>query len=280
MSTGQVILLTGCSSGIGRATALEAAARGHRVFATARNRNDLVELERPDRLTTLTLDVTDRASARAAVEEVLTRAGRIDALVNNAGYGHYGAVEDVTPAEWRSQFEVNFFGAVELVQAVLPAMRGAGRGRIVNVSSVAGHLPIPFAAPYCSTKHALGAFSDSLRVEVAPFGIRVVVVEPGPIDTRFTERARAIVAPLLSRPGPYRNLYAGAERAMNGEFQIGSLSADHVARVILRAIESPRPRTRYPVTAMARVLIPVRRLLPDRLLDFLMRRSLRIPAGP
>jgi NAD(P)-dependent dehydrogenase (short-subunit alcohol dehydrogenase family) len=280
VSTGQVILLTGCSSGIGRAAALEAAARGHRVFATARNRNDLVEIEKPDRLEALGLDVTDRASVRAAVQEVLARAGRIDALVNNAGYGHYGAVEDVTPAEWRSQFEVNFFGAVELVQAVLPAMREAGRGTIVNVSSVAGHLPIPFAAPYCSTKHALGAFSDSLRVEVAPFGIRVVVVEPGPIDTRFAERARTIVGPILTRPGPYRDLYKGAERAMNGQFQAGSLPAEHVARVILRAIESSRPRTRYPVTAMARVLIPVRRLLPDRLLDFLMRRSLRIPTGP
>jgi NAD(P)-dependent dehydrogenase (short-subunit alcohol dehydrogenase family) len=277
VSTAQVILLTGCSSGIGRATALEAFARGHRVFATARNRNDLVELERPDRLTALALDVTDRAAIRAAVQDVLARSGRIDALVNNAGYGQYGAVEDVTAAEWRNQFEVNFFGALELIQAVLPSMRQAGRGTIVNVSSVAGRLPIPFAAPYCSTKHALVALSDALRIEVAPFGIRVVLVEPGPIDTRFTERARAIVAPLLARPGPYRSLYAGAERAMNGDFQAGSLPADRVARVILRAIESPRPRTRYPVTAMARVLIPVRRLLPDRVLDFLMRRSLGIP---
>jgi NAD(P)-dependent dehydrogenase (short-subunit alcohol dehydrogenase family) len=278
--TGQVILVTGCSSGIGRATALEAFARGHRVFATARNRNDLVELERTDRLTTLTLDVTDRPSILAAVDEILARAGRVDAVVNNAGYGHYGAVEEITPAEWKSQFEVNFFGAIDVVQAVLPAMRRAGHGTIVNVSSVAGRLPIPFAAAYCSAKHALGALSDSLRVEVAPFGIRVVVVEPGPIDTQFAERARAIVAPLIARPGPYRRLYAGAERAMNGDFQVGSLPPESVARVILRAIESSRPRTRYRVTAMARVLIPVRRLLPDRLMDFLMRRSLRIPSRP
>jgi NAD(P)-dependent dehydrogenase (short-subunit alcohol dehydrogenase family) len=278
--TEQVILVTGCSSGIGRAAALEAVAHGHRVFATARNRNDLVELERPDRLIALALDVTDRASIRTAVEQVLSRAGRIDALVNNAGYGHYGAVEDIPAEGWRDQFDVNFFGAIELIQAVVPAMRQARQGKIVNVSSVAGRLPIPFAAAYCSTKHALEAVSDSLRVELAPFGIRIVVVEPGPIDTRFTERARSIVAPLIRRPGPYRSLYAGAERAMNGEFQAGSLPAAAVAKVIVRAIESPRPRTRYAVTAMAKVLIPVRRFLPDRVLDFLMRRSLRIPPGP
>ncbi len=277
MAAEQVILVTGCSSGIGRATAVEAARRGHRVFATARNRNDLTELERPDRLASLALDVTDPLSIRSAVDGVLARAGRLDALVNNAGYGQYGAVEEVTLPEWRAQFDVNLFGAIAVAQAVLPAMRKAGRGTIVNVSSVAGKVAIPFAAPYCASKHALEAVSDAMRVELSPFGVRVVLVEPGPIETRFGERARSGVAPLLSRPGPYRELYAGAERAMDGEFQRGKRPAEVVARVILDAIEARRPRPRYAVTGLARALIGIRRALPDRWLDAMMRRSLRLP---
>lgn len=279
MAGEQVILITGCSSGIGRATAVEAAARGHRVFASARNPNDLADLERAGRLEALRLDVTDSASTRAAVSAVETRAGRLDALVNNAGYAQYGAVEEITPEEWRAQFDVNLFGAIETTRAVLPLMRRTGGGTVVMVSSVGGRLAIPFAAPYCASKHALEAVSDALRVEVAPFGIRVVLVEPGPIETRFAERARSIVAPLLARPGPYREYYALAERAMDGDFQRGKRSAPVVARVIVDAIESRRPRARYRITPMARALIPLSRWMPDRWLDGLMRRSLKMPAG-
>jgi NAD(P)-dependent dehydrogenase (short-subunit alcohol dehydrogenase family) len=273
----RVILITGCSSGIGRAAALEAALRGHRVFASARNRNDLAELERRENLASLALDVTDAASIRAAVEAVLSRAGRIDALVNNAGYGQYGAVEEVTHEEWRAQFDVNLFGSIAMIQAVLPSMRNASQGTIVNVSSVAGRVAIPFAGPYCASKHALEAVSDALRVELSSFGIRIVLVEPGPIETRFGERARSSVAPLLSRPGPYRELYTHAERAMEVDFRKGILPAEAVARVIVDAIESPRPRTRYPVGRIARALLPLKRLLPDRWLDRMMRRTLHIP---
>jgi NAD(P)-dependent dehydrogenase (short-subunit alcohol dehydrogenase family) len=276
----RVILVTGCSSGIGRAAALALAGRGHRVFASARNRNDLAELERRDNLATLALDVTDPATISAAVDAVLSRSGRIDVLVNNAGYGQYGAVEDVTTDEWRAQFEVNLFGSIAVTQAVLPAMRKQRRGTIINVSSVAGKVAIPFAAPYCASKHALEAVSDALRVELAPFGIHVVLVEPGPIETRFGERARSGVAPLLSRPGPYREIYALAERAMDVEFQKGKLPAEAVARVIVDAIESSRPRPRYPVGLMARAFIALRRALPDRWLDGQMRRVLRMPPGP
>jgi NAD(P)-dependent dehydrogenase (short-subunit alcohol dehydrogenase family) len=158
-------------------------------------------------------------------------------------------------------------------------MRRTGGGNVVMVSSVAGRLAIPFAAPYCASKHALEAVADALRVEVAPFGIRVVLVEPGPIETRFAERARSIVAPLLARPGPYREYYALAERAMDGDFQRGKRSAPVVARVIVDAIESRRPRARYRITPMARALIPLSRWLPDRWVDGLMRRSLKMPAG-
>ena len=273
----RVILITGCSSGIGRATALEAAARGHRTFATARNRSDLAELEKTAHIEVLPLDVTDPDSIRAAAGAALSRAGRIDALVNNAGYGQYGSVEDVSPEEWRAQFEVNLFGAIAMIQAVLPAMRAAGRGTIVNVSSVAGRVAVPFAAPYSASKHALEAVSDALRVELHSFGIRVVLVEPGPITTRFGEHARAIVAPLLSKPGPYRAIYALAERAMDSEFQRGALPAEAVARVNVDAIESPHPRPRYRVGMMARALVPVRSALPDRWFDAVMRRALRLP---
>jgi NAD(P)-dependent dehydrogenase (short-subunit alcohol dehydrogenase family) len=275
----QVILITGCSSGIGRATALEAARRGHRVFASARNRNDLAELERGENLAAIRLDVTDPDSIRAAVETVRARAGRLDALVNNAGYGQYGAVEEVTPEEWRAQFDVNLFGTIDMTRAALSEMRKAGRGTIVMVSSVAGKISIPFSAPYCASKHAMEAVADALRVEVSPFGIRVVLVEPGPIQTRFGERARSGVAPLLSRPGPYRDFYTHAERAMDSDFQKGMLPAEAVARVILDAIEAERPRTRYPVGLMAKVLIPVKRLLPDRWVDRMMRKSLKMPGG-
>jgi NAD(P)-dependent dehydrogenase (short-subunit alcohol dehydrogenase family) len=273
----RVILVTGCSSGIGRATALEAAARGHRVFATARNPADLADLERTPGLSGLRLDVTDGESISAALAEVRSLAGRLDALVNNAGYAQYGAVEEVPLDDWRAQFEANLFGTIAVTGAALPLMRASGGGTIVMVSSVGGRLVVPFAAPYCASKHALEALADALRVEVSSFGIRTVVVEPGPIESRFDERARDRVAPLLSRPGPYRDLYVGAERAMNGDFQRGKRPAAVVARVILGAIESPRPRARYRVTPMAKTLIPLARLLPSRWIDGLMRRSLRIP---
>src|SRR5512134_883364 len=186
---GQVILVTGCSTGIGRATALEAAARGHRVFASARRPESVAGLAAKG-ITPVALDVTAPASIAEAVGEVLRSESRIDALVNNAGYGQYGAVEDVSPEEWRAQFEVNVFGALAVLRAVLPAMGRARGGTIVNVSSVAGRVAVPFAGAYSASKHALEAISDALRVELSPWGIRVVLVEPGPISTRFGDRAR------------------------------------------------------------------------------------------
>jgi NAD(P)-dependent dehydrogenase (short-subunit alcohol dehydrogenase family) len=272
-----VVLITGCSSGIGKATALAAAARGHRVYATARDPESLRELASGGRIRTLALDVTDTGSIGLAVATVLGEAGRVDALVNNAGYGQYGAVEDVTAKEWRREFDVNLFGAVEVTRAVLPAMREVRSGTIVNVSSVAGKIAIPFAAPYCASKHALEAVSDALRVEVAPFGIRVVVIEAGPIATRFGERARAGVARMLESPGPYSAFYRNAKRAMDTDFQAGKLPPEAVALVIVQAIESERPKTRYRVTRMASVLIFLRRFLPDRFFDRRMKKLLRLP---
>ncbi len=268
--------MTGCSSGIGRAAALEAAERGHLVYATARDPGSLSDLQGRPGIRTLTLDVTDAASIAAAVSTALAEEGRIDALVNNAGFGRYGAVEDVPLEDWRAQFEVNVFGAIAMISAVLRSMREARSGTIVNVSSVAGRIPIPFASPYCASKHALEAVSDALRVEVAGFGVRVVLVEPGPIESRFSDRARAGVAALLDQPGPYSSVYRNAESAMRKEFQAGVLPPGAVATVILKAIESRRPRSRYAVGRMPKVLFPLKRVLTDRAFDRLMRRALKM----
>ena len=273
----QVVLVTGSSSGIGRAVAVEAAKRGHLVFASARRTEDVADLARPGSIEPLALDVTDAASIERAVAEVVRKAGSLDALVNNAGYAQYGAAEDVSLDDWRRQFEVNVFGAIAVIQAVLPVMRRAGRGTIVNVSSVAGKIAIPFAAPYCSSKHALEAISDGLRVEVAPFGVRVVLVEPGPIATRFEERALLEVRPLLARQGPYKEFYVQAEKAMATDFKRGQRPAGEAARVIVDAIEARRPKTRYTVTAMAKLGIPARRFVSDRLMDRAMRGRLHLP---
>ena len=272
----QVVLVTGCSTGIGRETVLEASGRGHFVFATARDPAAIADLAKRENVRTLPLDVTDPASIAAAMQAAAADAGRLDALVNNAGYGQYGAVEEVSAEEWRAQYDVNVFGAVAMIRAALPALRGAGGGTIVNVSSVAGKISIPFAAPYCSSKHALEAISDALRIEVAPFGVRVVVIEPGPIGTEFGARARASVERLLRRPGPYASIYGNAEKAMNTDFAAGMLPPENVARVIVNAIESPRPKTRYKITRMARTFIPMKRVLSDRMVDRQMRRSLGI----
>jgi NAD(P)-dependent dehydrogenase (short-subunit alcohol dehydrogenase family) len=274
----QVILISGCSSGIGRATAKEAARRGHVVFATARDPKALEDLG--DAVRALRLDVQDAASCAAAVEAVLAGAGRIDALVNNAGYAQYGSVEDVGIDLWQKQFDVNLLGAIRLTQAALPAMRKARSGTIVNVSSVAGKVSIPFASPYCSVKHALEAVSDALRVELIPFGIRVAVVEPGTITTKFEERALREVAPMMKGGGPYAAFYAEAERAMAVDFRKGELPPESVARVIIDAIESERPRTRYPITSLSRLLIPLKRLMPDRYFDRQMKKMLKLPDPP
>ncbi len=273
---GQVILVTGCSTGIGRSTAIDAAARGHRVFASARRLDDISDLAAKG-ITPLVLDVTDPGSIGEAVREVLRSAERIDALVNNAGYGQYGAIEDVSLDEWRAQFEVNVFGAIAVLRAVLPGMRAAQSGTVVNVSSVAGRVTIPFAGAYCASKHALEAISDALRVEVSPWGIRVVLVEPGPISTRFGDRTREATARILAVTGPYARFYENAERASSKQFQMGRSGPEAVARVIVNAIESRRPKTRYRITALAKILVPLKALASDRFLDRRLKRMLRLP---
>jgi NAD(P)-dependent dehydrogenase (short-subunit alcohol dehydrogenase family) len=274
VSRAPAVLVTGCSSGIGRSTA-ERLARGEwTVYATARRLESMTGLEEAGcRL--LPLDVTDESSMRAAVEEVERAEGAVGALVNNAGYSLSGAVESVTLEDARRQFETNVFGLARLTQLVLPGMRREGWGRIVNVSSMGGRLTFPGGGWYHATKHAVEALSDALRFEVQGFGIDVVLIEPGLIRTHFAETA---VGSIPVGDEPYGRFNAAVGAATVGAYdgfygrRLGG-GPDTVARAIERALSAKRPRTRYRVTASAKVFLTVRRLLPDRGWDTLIGRT-------
>ncbi|HET9794929.1 MAG TPA: SDR family oxidoreductase [Thermoanaerobaculia bacterium] len=269
-----VFLVTGCSSGIGRATAIAAAEAGHRVFATGRRPESIADLGRG--IETLALDVTDDAAIHRAVSDVIALAGRIDVLVNNAGYGQMGTVEDIALARWRAEYDVNVFGLIAVTQAVLPHMRARRTGRVINIGSIAGRIAYPFGAAYCSSKFAVEAISDALRLEVERFGIRVVLVEPGPIRTHFGERVEAEVEPLSHDPdSPYHAWYEKAFARFRRETRVGSLPPEAVARVVLSAATRRRPRARYLVTWPAKVFAFAKRIVPDAVMDMGMRSKFR-----
>ncbi len=273
MTLARSVLITGCSSGIGRATALRLASAGWTVYATARQSSSLAELEAAGcRITSL--DVTDEASMEAAVAAVEKPLG---ALVNNAGYSLSGALETLPMESVRRQFETNVFGLLRLTQLVLPQMREAGAGRIVNVSSMGGRLTFPGGGAYHATKYAVEALSDALRVEVAPFGIDVIVVEPGLIKTEFGETAASQVA---GDGGPYAAFNASVASATRGVYEgpaarLGGGPED-VAGAIQRALERRRAPTRVPVTASARLLMGLHAVLPDRWWDRAVRGSFEL----
>ncbi|MBP5077106.1 oxidoreductase [Pseudomonas chlororaphis] len=266
----KVALVTGASSGIGEATALKLKALGYTVYAAARRVERMHPLAQAG-LHVLPLDVTDDASMQACVQDILARSGRIDVLVNNAGYGSYGAVEDVPSDEARAQFEVNVFGAVRLIQLVLPQMRAQRSGTIINITSMGGKMHTPLGAWYHGTKFALEAISDCLRLEVQPFGIDVVVIEPGGIKTEWADIAAQKVVETSGR-GPYAPQAQAMARSMVGETSRKYQSPPQViADTIARAVSARRPKTRYAVGFGAKPLIFLRRLLSDRAFDGLMR---------
>jgi NADP-dependent 3-hydroxy acid dehydrogenase YdfG len=269
------VLVTGCSSGIGKATAQALVAAGHTVYATARRPATLAELEAAG-ARTLALDVTDESSMTAAVDAIEAEHGSVGTLVNNAGYGVYGPVEEVAMDDVRREFETNVFGLGRLTQLVLPAMRAAGRGRVVNMSSMGGRFVYPTGGWYHASKYAVEALSDALRVEVAPFGISVVIVEPGLIRTEFESVASGSLSPENAR-GPYAALRKHADAIMRRSYA-SRAGADPtaVAEVVKRAVEAGRPRTRYVVTPAAKAQVQLRRLGGDRLWDAVMRRAYRI----
>jgi NAD(P)-dependent dehydrogenase (short-subunit alcohol dehydrogenase family) len=262
MTQKKVVLVTGASSGIGLATALKLLKEGHTVYGGARRVDAMAPIAEAGGHA-LTVDVTDDGAMTDAVSTVLDKEGRIDVLVNNAGYASYGAVEDVPLAEARRQIEVNLIGLARMTQLVLPAMRERGSGTIVNISSMGGTIYTPLGAWYHATKHAVEGFSDSLRLEVAPFGIDVVIVAPGAINTGFNQVLGQQVRK-ASGSGPYAAMAEGiATTAAPGRGD----SPDKVADVIARAVAAERPKTRYRVGRYARSLVFLRRALPDRLFD-------------
>jgi NADP-dependent 3-hydroxy acid dehydrogenase YdfG len=275
----RVVLITGCSSGIGAATAAHLAERGHTVYATARRPETLEPLAAKG-CRTLALDVTDEESMSAAVAAVEAEHGAVGALINNAGYSQSGALETVALDDVRRQFETNVFGLLRMSQLVLPGMRLAGAGRIVNIGSMGGRLTFPGGGAYHATKYAVEALSDALRFEVQGFGVRVVLIEPGLIVTDFAKTAIASVG-AEAADGPYARFNNAVAKRTEGAYQ-GPLvrlggGPDAVAKVVRRAIESRRPHARYRVTASARLAIAQRRVTPDRLWDLAMRAQFPVP---
>jgi len=249
----QTILVTGASSGIGRATAGLLAARGFTVFGTARKPDDA----KPQGFTMLALDVRSDDSVRACVELVLAKAGRLDVLVNNAGYAVTGAAEETSVDEAKAQLETNFFGAVRMVNAVLPGMRAAGAGKIINISSLAGNTAIPYSAFYSASKFALEGYSESLWYEIRPFGISVSLVEPGFVNTPIGEASPAAARPLPAYDATRKSMLAAFGHALEG-----GIPPEQVARRVLQVIEQPNPALRYRVGAQATWLPRLRNVVP------------------
>lgn len=262
------VLITGCSTGIGRATAEHLAAQGWKVYATARRPDTIADLEAKG-CVTMALDVTDEASMRAAVDAVEAAEGSVGALVNNAGYSQSGALETLPMDAVRRQFETNVFGLLRMCQLVLPGMRTAGAGRIVNISSMGGKFTFPGGGVYHATKYSVEALSDALRFEVGGFGVDVVVVEPGIIRTNFDDAAVAAMEAAGDGDPAYAEFNAAVAAATKSVYEEGPLSKlgggpEAVAGAIEKALTAGRPRTRYRVTASAKVLLGTRRMLPDR----------------
>lgn len=271
----RTLLITGCSSGIGLASAKLMKARGWRVIATARKASDRAMLEREVGVEALELDLANQVSIEACVAETLRRTeSRLDALFNNGAYGQIGAVEDLTADLLRRQLEVNLIGTHELTRRLIPAMRANGRGRIVQCSSVLGFVAGPYRGAYCASKFALEALSDALHYELAGSGIVVSLIEPGPIRTRFLEHAIAnFRATIDIEASPHRDIYKARLAAMeSGGKSTFKLEPESCARKLVHALESARPKRRYMVTTPTYLAAIAKRLLPQRLADILAQR--------
>lgn len=279
----KTVLITGATDGLGRAAALLLAQRGYRVFAAGRSAEKRAQLdalaqEKKLPLETLQLDVCDDTSVERAVSEVFNKAGAIDYLINNAGVNFTAAVEDLRLEDWRRQFETNFFGVLRVTQAIVPHMRERRSGRIVMMSSVSGFVTAPTQGAYSSSKFALEAMSNALRLELYPFGVQVILIESGYIVTGIQQAALELSKPYLGQmnTGPYAPLYARFFASVTGARAKSKSSPDDCARVILGAMEAPSPKVRYLVTQLAHVAKWCKRLLSDKAVDAAFRRRFGI----
>jgi len=273
----KAVLITGCSTGIGRRTAEHLAGRGWTVYATARRLESIADLEGKG-CNTLALDVTDESSMAAAVRAVEEAEGAVGVLINNAGYSQSGAVEEVPMDQVRRQFETNVFGLLRMCQLVLPGMRRQGYGKIVNISSMGGRVVFPGGGIYHGTKFSVEAISDAMRWEVRNFGVDVILIEPGLIKTEFGDTAAHSVNEATLADGPYAEFNQLVAATTTGAYEgRGAVGPEIVAKRIERAITSRRPGARYPITAGARLLLGVRKVLPSRGWDALMRTQFKPP---
>ncbi|HZS70404.1 MAG TPA: SDR family oxidoreductase [Candidatus Acidoferrum sp.] len=273
------VLITGATDGLGKAAALLLAERGYRVFAAGRSAEKRAQLDAAARarqlpLETLEMDVCEDGSVRQGVADIVRKAGRIDVLVNSAGCAYVACVEDMRLEDWRRQFEVNFFGTIRVTQAALPQMRERRSGRILLMSSVSGLVTPPTQGAYSGSKHALEALGNALRHELYPFGIRTVLIEPGYIVTGIQQTAVQLAQPYMERiqSGPYAKIYETAWAGAKASRAASKTTAEDCARVILRAIEAPKPKARYGVTPLAHAVKWGKRLLPDSIVDAQIRR--------
>lgn len=267
-----VVLITGASAGMGKATAELLLEKGYVVYSAARRIEKMQDLEAKG-AKLIALDVTDEQSMVNGINRIMEEQGRIDVLFNNAGYGSYGAVEDVTLAEARRQFEVNLFGLSRLTQLVLPHMRRQNSGKIINNSSTGGRIYTPLGAWYHATKHALEGYSDCLRLEVAPFGIDVVVIQPGSIKSEWSNIMLEYVQK-TSGKGAYANM-TNAYIKMASNMINQASSPNVIGKIVMKAIEAKRPKTRYAAGQFAKPMLFLRSVLTDRMFDRLLYLMLR-----
>lgn len=266
----KVILITGASSGIGYQTAQLLAQQGHKVYGAARRLGKMSDLAK-DGVIPISLDIIDESSIKNCVDSIITAEGRIDVLINNAGYGSYGAVEDVPLEEARKQFDVNLFGLARLTQMVLPTMRAQRSGKIINTSSMGGRVTTLFGAWYHATKYALEGFSDCLRMEVSKYGIEVVLIEPGGIKTDWGLIAAEHLLE-TSKGGAYEELATKTAKNMKKQYSSNMLSKpDLIAKTIVKAVQKKRPKTRYLIGFGAKPIVFLKTILPDRVYDKLMQ---------
>lgn len=276
----ECVLITGGTEGLGKASALLLAAEGYRVFAGGRNAAKRAALHAEAKqknlpLQSLEMDVTDDASVDRAIGIIHEEAGPVDILINNAGIAFAAVIEEITIADYRKQFETNFFGVVRVTQSVLPEMRERRRGRIINMSSVAGKMASPVLGPYSSSKFALESMSDALRIELLPFGVHVILIEPGYIRSDMERAAQELSSKYVlgAQKSPYAAVYAGFQRGWGNMTKGSKSKPKDCARVILGAIRAKSPRARYPVTREAKIVTLMRRILTDRAIDRMVSKT-------